>query len=365
MIECSPQEERRRACVIAYWLLTVAVMVFIMVVIGGVTRLTESGLSMVEWRPVTGWLPPLTEARWEEIFSAYRTSPEFRQVNSSMTLADFKGIFWLEYIHRLWGRLIGIAFFVPFVTFLMLRWVDRGLALKLTVMFVLGGLQGVLGWFMVKSGLVDRPDVSQYRLTAHLGAALLIYGYILWVAWGLLYPERRKPADAPRWRFSVAVCAMIVLTMLSGGFVAGLDAGFAYNTFPLMDGEWVPEHLFALSPLWINFFEDVTTVQFTHRVLGMTTLVLVLAFWFTLRRGAGSTPARRASGILLGLAALQVTLGISTLVLFVPIPLAAAHQGVAVLLLTGALWTAFQLRPPPRPRARIVPDPRAATNRNA
>lgn len=361
MIESPQSDERPHAQVIAYWLLVVAGMVFVMVVIGGVTRLTESGLSIVDWRPVTGWLPPLTEARWEEVFAAYRTSPEFRQVNSSMTLADFKGIFWLEYIHRLWGRLIGIAFIVPFLTFLMLKWVDRRLAFKLLVMFVLGGLQGVLGWFMVKSGLGDRPDVSQYRLTAHLGAALLIYGYIIWVAWGLLFPKSRGVIGPPGWGFAVTVCVFIFLTMMSGGFVAGLDAGFAYNTFPLMDGELIPDHLFALSPVLINFFEDVTTVQFTHRVLAVTTLALVIAFWFVVRRGSASVPARRASNFLLGLAVLQVTLGISTLVLFVPVPLAAAHQAVAVMLLTAGLWTAFQLRPSPRRQAQTAAELRATT----
>jgi cytochrome c oxidase assembly protein subunit 15 len=227
-------------------------------------------------------------------------------------------------------------------------------------MFVLGGLQGVLGWYMVKSGLVDRPDVSQYRLTAHLGAALLIYGYILWVAWGLLFPRRGPGAGGPGWGFAASLSAMIVLTMLSGGFVAGLDAGFAYNTFPLMDGELIPGHLFALSPLFLNFFEDITTVQFTHRVLALVTLALVAAFWFFIRRGGASGPVRRASSVLLALAVLQVTLGISTLVLFVPLPLAAAHQAVAVLLLTAALWTAFQLRPAPRGEPRMAVDPAAA-----
>jgi len=359
MIDNQASDALWRSRVIACWLLAVAGMVFVMVVIGGVTRLTESGLSIVDWRPVTGWLPPLNEARWEEVFSAYRTSPEFREVNASMTLADFKGIFWLEYIHRLWGRLIGIAFFVPFLMFLLLKWVDRRLSLKLLVMFVLGGLQGVLGWYMVKSGLVDRPDVSQYRLTAHLGAALLIYGYILWVAWGLLFPKPRDSAVAPDWRFSAFLCAMIVLTMLSGGFVAGLNAGFAYNTFPLMDGELIPEHLFALTPLLVNFFEDVTTVQFTHRVLALTTFTLVVTLWFLIRRSGASGPIRRASSILLGLAVLQVTLGISTLVLYVPLALAAAHQAVAVLLLTAGLWMTFQLRLSPRGRSHMAMELRA------
>ncbi len=360
MTEALHPDVQRRSRMIAWWLLVVAAMVFVMVVIGGVTRLTHSGLSMVDWRPVTGWLPPLTEARWEAVFGGYQTSPEFKEVNAGMTLEDFKGIFWLEYIHRLWGRLIGVAFFVPFVTFLILKWVDRRLAPKLFVMFVLGGLQGVLGWYMVKSGLVDRPDVSQYRLTAHLAAALLIYGYIVWVAFGLLFPKPEggpKPGECPKpgegapargWRFAVTLCAMVFVTVLSGGFVAGLDAGFAYNTFPLMDGELFPEHLFALSPFFINFFEDVTTVQFTHRVLALSTLGLVTVFWFVLRRGEVSGPARSASTILLAVAALQVTLGVSTLVLIVPVPLAAAHQAVAVVLLTAALWSAFQSRPSAR-----------------
>jgi len=354
MTEIARPDTERQLRIIAYWLLGVAAMVFMMVVIGGVTRLTESGLSMVHWRPVTGWLPPLTEARWEEVFAAYRTSPEYREVNAGMTLAEFKGIFWLEYIHRLWGRLMGIAFFVPFVTFLMMKWVDGRLAVKLLIMFVLGGLQGVLGWYMVKSGLVDRPDVSQYRLTAHLGAALLIYGYILWVAWGLLFPKPHDAAGGLGWRFAASLCAMIALTILSGGFVAGLNAGFAYNTFPLMDGELIPEHLFALSPLAINFFEDVTTVQFTHRVLAITTFAMVVVFWLVVRGSGCDKSVRHASHLLLGIAALQVTLGISTLVLYVPLPLAAAHQAVAVLLLTAGLWTAFQLRPSRQGRAAIA-----------
>jgi len=337
----------RRHRAIAFWLLAVAAMVFAMVIIGGVTRLTHSGLSMVDWQPVTGWLPPLTEAEWGMVFQQYQQYPEFREVNAGMTVAKFKGIFWLEYIHRLWGRLIGVAFAVPFIVFLLKGWVDRRLAPKLVVMFVLGGLQGVLGWYMVKSGLVDRPDVSQYRLTAHLGAALLIYAYMLWVAFGLLAPE---PGSAPRRlsRFAAVLAALIFVTALSGGFVAGLDAGFAYNTFPLMDGELIPEHLFAVSPLYLNFFEDVTTVQFTHRLLAMATAALVVVFWFAAAKAPLAARPRIAAHVLLVAAATQVTLGISTLVLIVPVPLAAAHQAGAVVLLTSALWAAFEFRQPRR-----------------
>ena len=284
MTGVSDLRTQRRHRAIAFWLLAVAARVFAMVVIGGVTRLTHSGLSMVEWQPVTGWLPPSTEAEWSAVFRQYQRFPEFREVNAGMTVAEFKGIFWLEFIHRLWGRLIGVAFAVPFMVFLLKGWVDRRLAPKLVVIFVLGGLQGVLGWYMVKSGLVDRPDVSQYRLTAHLGAALLIYAYMLWVAFGLLAPE---PGPTPRnlSRFAAALAAMVFVTALSGGFVAGLDAGFAYNTFPLMDGELIPEHLFAVTPLYLNFFENVTTVQFTHRLLAITTATLVVVFWFAAADG--------------------------------------------------------------------------------
>jgi len=343
----SDPRTRRRHRAIAFWLLAVAAMVFIMVVIGGVTRLTHSGLSMVDWQPVTGWFPPLTEAAWRAVFQQYQQFPEYREVNAGMTLAEFKGIFWLEFIHRLWGRLIGVVFAVPFIVFLLKGWVDRRLAPKLVVMFVLGGLQGVLGWYMVKSGLVDRPDVSQYRLTAHLGAALLIYVYMLWVAFGLLAPE---PGPAPRRlsQFAVVLAAMVFVTAMSGGFVAGLDAGYAYNTFPLMDGELFPEHLFAVTPLYLNFFEDVTTVQFTHRLLAITTAALVVVFWFSAAKAPLAARPRLATHALLVAAVTQVMLGIATLVLIVPVPLAAAHQAGAVVLLTSALWAAFEVRQPRR-----------------
>jgi cytochrome c oxidase assembly protein subunit 15 len=292
---------------------------------------------------VTGWLPPLTEAEWRAVFQQYQQFPEYREVNAGMTLGEFKGIFWLEFIHRLWGRLIGVAFAVPLLVFLLMGWVDRRLAPKLVVMFVLGGLQGVLGWYMVKSGLVDRPDVSQYRLTAHLGAALLIYAYMLWVAFGLLAPNS-PPTPHHLSRFGAALATLVFVTALSGGLVAGLDAGFAYNTFPLMDGELIPEHLFAVTPLYLSFFEDVTTVQFTHRLLAVTTAALVVAFWFAAAKAPLAARARLAAHALLVAAAVQVTLGIATLVLIVPVPLAAAHQAGAVVLLSAALWAAFEVR---------------------
>ncbi|MDZ3835859.1 MAG: COX15/CtaA family protein [Rhodospirillales bacterium] len=338
-----PLERRYRA--VGVWLFAVAAMVFVMVVIGGLTRLTESGLSMVEWRPVTGWLPPLSEAAWQDTFQAYRATPEYQKVNAGMSLDEFKGIFWLEYVHRLWGRLIGLAFAVPLVVFLARGWLDRRLAPRLVLLFVLGGLQGALGWFMVASGLVDRPDVSQYRLVAHFGAALLIYVALLWVALGLVV--RTPPWNPSRGlgRGILALGALAVVTMLSGGFVAGTDAGYAYNSFPLMDGQLVPDGLMSMSPAYLNFFENITTVQFTHRALAMTTLAAVILFWLLARRRPMPRRARLAVHAVLAAALAQVALGISTLVLVMPIALAALHQTVGVILLTTIVWAAFELRP--------------------
>ena len=328
--------------VIALWLFVLCAMVFIMVVLGGVTRLTNSGLSMVEWRPVSGWLPPMDQSAWEDIFTKYRRHPEFVEINPDMDLAGFKSIFWLEFIHRLWGRAMGVVFVLPFLYFVFRGWVDRRLAPRLVIIFILGGLQGVLGWYMVKSGLVDRPDVSQYRLTAHLGAAVVIYGYMLWLALGLLRQggqTRRHPLAA----LAVGIAGLVFLTILSGGFVAGLDAGFAYNTFPLMDGELIPGDLFDSDPAYLSFFEDITTVQFNHRVLALAVFGVVAVFWLKARDLALEPRRRLAVHALAAAVAMQVVLGISTLLLFIPVPLAVAHQAGALVVFTAALWTAWEL----------------------
>jgi cytochrome c oxidase assembly protein subunit 15 len=336
---------QRRYRIVSLWLFAIAAMVFVMVVIGGLTRLTNSGLSMVEWHPVTGWLPPLSDAAWEATFRAYQSTPEYRHLNAGMSLAAFKGIFWLEYVHRLWGRLIGVAFFLPLLVFLARGWLDRKLTPRLLLLFVLGGLQGALGWFMVASGLVDRPDVSQYRLVAHLAAALVIYVALVWIALGLVV--RTPPWNPSRalGRSAAGLGLLIFITMLSGGFVAGTDAGFAYNTFPLMDGRLVPEGLLALSPVHLNFFENITMVQFTHRALAMATLAAVIAFWLATRLRPLPVRARLALHGLLAAALMQVALGISTLLLVMPTALAVLHQANGVALLTMVTWTAFELRP--------------------
>ena len=315
-----------------------------MVILGGVTRLTGSGLSMVQWQPIMGVLPPLNNVQWEKSFLLYQQYPEYTLKNTHMDLTAFKSIFYFEYAHRLLGRLIGILFFIPLVYFSLTKKLSKSLWPKLALMFLLGGLQGLLGWYMVKSGLVDNPHVSQYRLTAHLGLAVLIYGYMLWVALGLLQP-RDKPLSSGWWRgLSICVPVCVFVTMLSGGFVAGLKAGFVYNTFPLMVGKWIPPGLFLLDPGWRNFFENITMVQFDHRVLAMSLFALV--FLYCLLAWRTHRWLRRRVGLYLLFAALllQVALGISTLLLRVPVGIAASHQGGALILLSASIFVAHQMR---------------------
>jgi cytochrome c oxidase assembly protein subunit 15 len=329
---------------VATWLLICCGLVFAMVVLGGFTRLTGSGLSMVDWRPLMGILPPLSDADWQRAFEMYQQSPEFQKVNSEFGIAEFKGIFWLEYLHRLLGRTIGLVFFVPFLYFFIKGYVVRREWPKYLLMFVLGGMQGLLGWYMVKSGLVDVPQVSQYRLTAHLVAAFAIYAYMFWVAMSLLFPA---PAGAPRHPWygrTLALFILLSVTIVSGGFVAGLKAGKIYNTFPMMGESWIPPGLMALDPLWRNFFDNMTTVQFDHRLLALATFVLIVVYWFKARRAALPARAQPAASALLHTAVLQVILGIATLLLAVPVILGAAHQGVAMLLFTVALYLVHALR---------------------
>jgi cytochrome c oxidase assembly protein subunit 15 len=321
-------------------------MVFAMVVLGGVTRLTGSGLSMVEWDPIFGIVPPLSEAQWETTFSLYRESPEYRKINIGMDLHGFKQIYWFEFAHRLLGRTIGAVFLIPFLYFLFTGQIRRPLIPRLATLFVLGGLQGVLGWYMVKSGLVDRPHVSQYRLTAHLAAALVIYAYMLWVALGLwtnANPAAASPAPRGLRRFAALLGGLVFLTALSGGFVAGLKAGLAYNTFPLMDGHWIPEAMFLMTPAWRNFFENIATVQFDHRLLATLVFVGCISFWLMAKRHALQASVRIGIHALLAAVLLQVTLGICTLLLHVPIPLASSHQAGALLLLTVILFVNHRL----------------------
>ena len=322
---------------VARWLLVCCALVAGMVLLGGVTRLTGSGLSMVDWRPVTGILPPLTDDAWQRTFEMYQQSPEFLKKNSHMDVDAFKGIFWLEYLHRVLGRLIGIAFFVPMVWFLAKGYIPWSRSPRYFLMLALGGLQGLLGWYMVKSGLVDNPAVSQYRLTAHLMSAFIILAFMWWTALSLLYPANGRERH-PWFGRTIALTSLITITIISGGFVAGLKAGKLYNTFPMMGDYWVPPGLMALEPAWRNFFDNHATVQFDHRILAMTTFALIVAYWFRIRKT--ELPARVKKGVnaLLHTAVLQVALGISTLLLVVPVPLAAAHQATGLLLFTVSIY---------------------------
>jgi len=326
---------------VALWLLACCALVFAMVVVGGVTRLTHSGLSIVEWQPIVGTVPPLDDAAWQETFRKYQETPEFKLVNPEMDLDGFKSIFWWEYAHRLLGRLIGAVFFLPLVWFAVRRRIDRALTWKLAVIFALGGLQGAMGWYMVQSGLVDDPRVSQYRLAAHLGMALLIYAAMLWTALDLLMP-RATAAPRPLRRFAFFVAALVFVQALSGAFVAGIRAGLAYNTFPLMSGHILPPGMFVIEPWYLNFFSNIATVQFDHRAIAW--LLAILVPWFWVRTRGAAPRVRLAASLLLGALALQIALGIATLLLVVPVSLAAAHQAGALLVFTAALLAAHALR---------------------
>jgi cytochrome c oxidase assembly protein subunit 15 len=321
---------------VAIWLLLCAAMIFAMVVIGGITRLTESGLSIVEWRPVTGALPPLSDAQWQAEFDKYRQIDQYRQLNAGMSLAEFKVIFFWEWFHRFWGRLIGLVFAIPFAWFLGTGAARGALAMKLGGIFALGGLQGFVGWWMVQSGLRENMiAVSHLRLAAHLGLALIIHASILWVALDLL---RGRRASTPERKAGLALSALVFVTILAGALVAGLDAGMTHNTFPLMDGRLFPAGYFDLDPAWRNVLDNIVAVQFNHRWLGVACAILACIYAWRVR------PQDRTDRLWVlapAYAALaQAALGIATLLLWVPLPLAAAHQAGAVILLSCALAAA-------------------------
>ncbi|MBK1698877.1 heme A synthase [Rhodovibrio salinarum] len=331
---------------VGLWLLSVAVMIFAMAVIGAITRLTESGLSIMEWAPISGTLPPLSHDEWERLFALYKTIPEYQQINRGMSLADFKEIFWWEWIHRLWGRLIGAVFAGGFLILLFRRKISRALTPHLIAMFALGGLQGLVGWYMVASGFAERTDVSQYRLAAHLGLALAIYAYVLWITFGLLAPAPAQSDGARALRTGLrAFAGLLAATILAGALVAGINAGLTYNTFPKMAGEWVPSGYWIREPTWANPFENPAAVQFNHRVLAVLTVITALGLWGWARTRPLAATARRAFD-LLALAALgQLGLGIWTLLWVVPVWLGAAHQAGALTLLALTVWALTRLSP--------------------
>jgi len=342
----SSEVQRKNDLKIARWLIFVAAVIFMMILLGGSTRLTHSGLSMVDWKPIMGVIPPISESEWQESFLKYQSFPEYQKKNIGMNLTEYQSIFYFEYLHRLLGRLIGLLFFIPFMFYWLRGVIRKPMLPQMITMFILGGFQGLLGWYMVKSGLVNDPHVSQYRLTAHLIAAIAIYSYILWVAFGLIKNHSRSSQQemSTFFRYSKYLVGLIVIMIISGGFVAGTKAGFAFNTFPLMAGQLVPDGMYSLNPFWLNWFENITTVQFNHRLIATLLLLIIPVFLYKLYQSTTLTHVRFVVLLIFMMLLLQITLGISTLILHVPVPLAVSHQGGAVLLLSLFIYLTRQLK---------------------
>jgi cytochrome c oxidase assembly protein subunit 15 len=338
------------------WLYVVLLVLVALVLVGGATRLTESGLSITEWKPIHGIVPPLNDAEWQEEFQRYQQIPQYAELNRGMSIGAFKSIFWWEWAHRVLARAIGVVFALPLVFFWATRRIERGLGPKLAGILVLGGLQGAIGWWMVASGLVDRVSVSQYRLATHLTLAALIFTATMVVARGLA-PHSEPAADRSTQRLAGFLVLLALIQIYLGGLVAGLDAGLSYNTWPLMDGKLIPGDLMILDPAWRNFFENPKTVQFIHR-LGAY-IIFVAALWHmiaTHRRLPQTTHARRATLLFL-LVLVQAAIGIGTLLMHVPLHMALTHQAFALVLLgfAAAHWRASR-GPYPLPNEIAVRD---------
>jgi cytochrome c oxidase assembly protein subunit 15 len=342
-----PERAGRGTLAVRIWLYAVAALIFAMILVGGATRLTDSGLSITEWKPLLGAIPPLTDADWQEAFHKYQQIPEYKIINRGMSLAEFKAIYWWEWAHRFLGRFIGVAFAVPFLILWAAGAIPRRLMPKLAGIFLLGGLQGALGWYMVMSGLAERTDVSQYRLTAHLALAVLIFGAVLWTAFGLGRSpgEGRAPASSLLRTGATVLLGAVFLQILLGGFVAGTDAGMSHNTWPLINGAFIPDGLTVMQPLWRNIFENVLTVQFNHRMMGYAVALLAIA-QAALVWPRGNAPLRLSASVLAIGVLLQIALGVATLLSQVQIGVALAHQAGAVLLFALALHHRFLLRRP-------------------
>jgi len=336
----SQSQPNRRA--VGIWLLIVAAIIVAMVAVGGLTRLTGSGLSITQWDPIIGAIPPLSDAAWNDAFAKYQLIPQYRLQNVGMTVEGFKAIFWWEWAHRLLGRLIGVVFFVPFVWFAWTGAIARKEWPRMLLLFALGGLQGFVGWWMVESGLETRVSVSQYRLAIHLGVAIVLLGAMLWVALEYLRPKDGK-VRAQHANWGVAFVGLVYVQILLGALVSGLHAGRVYNTWPLMDG-LTPSKAFSFSPWWINFFESQGLVQFDHRIGAYLVASGAFSLWSWGRRVRLSGFAKYSSDLLFAITLAQVVLGIETLLWQAPVTLAALHQVVAALLFCAAIWHAYELR---------------------
>ena len=323
---------------VIYWLLTGCLLIFIMVLVGGITRLTNSGLSMVEWNLVMGSIPPLNEAEWLIAFEKYKQFPEYQIVNYHFTLEEFKPIFFWEYLHRILGRLVGLVFIIPFIYFLFKKMISKELLPKLLLLLFMGGFQGFLGWYMVKSGLNKDPDVSHFRLAMHLTTAFLTFAYTLWVALGLMYPNRVKGAFKSLKAGATVLLLITVVQIVWGAFVAGLNAGKVYNTWPLMGDQLVADGVTAMTPLWMNFVEGLAGVQFIHRYMAYAVVGLVIYLAVKARKEKTNVSQRGGMKFLIGMVSVQFVLGIITLLLGVPVWVGVLHQIGALMLLGSVVF---------------------------
>ena len=334
-------DEEQTSPAVRIWLYGVILLVFVMVLVGGATRLTDSGLSITEWKPIMGAIPPLSEADWQDAFAKYKQIPEYAQVNAGMSLPEFKSIFWWEWGHRFLGRFIGVVFLLPLLFFWLTGRLHHSLKLPLAGLFVLGGLQGGMGWYMVKSGLVDRIDVSQYRLAAHLGFALLIMGLMFWIAQGLR-PSRREfimvlPVEKRHVLAGAGLVGLVFVQFLLGALVAGLDAGKIYNSWPLMEGRLVPEGLFETVPWYLNLFENRLTVQFDHRLMAYFLFGVTLFYAILVSRITDGI-LQRGAWIVFGLLCFQIGWGIFTLLMVAPFYPSLIHQALGMLVFLAVIW---------------------------
>jgi heme a synthase len=361
-LEVAPAAAREGAPLRA-WLLVVAALVFLMVSVGGVTRLTGSGLSITQWQPIVGIVPPLSQADWLDMFAKYRQIPQYHHVNPGMSLEAFKAIFWWEWIHRFLGRLVLAVYLLPLVYLLAARLIPRALMGRLAGIFALGALQGLIGWYMVSSGLAGRIDVSQYRLALHLALAILIFGALLWVALSVGETQDRSLIAPPiEVGPAAAIVVLVFVQIVLGAFVAGLKAGASYNTWPLIDGRLVPEGLGAIEPWYLNLFENALTVQFSHRLVAYVLVLATLWHAWSVRRRVRDPLIRRSAATLAGAVLAQATVGVITLIAQAPLPLALLHQAGAVAVFGLSLWHLHRVMRPrlgARPAAGPVARPAA------
>ncbi len=325
---------------VIYWLLTGCILIFIMVVVGGITRLTHSGLSISNYKLISGTIPPMNEIEWNQAFDLYKQYPEYQKLNNTFSLQDFKDIYFWEWIHRVIGRFIGLVFIIPFLYFLIRKQLSKSTIKKAIILLVLGGFQGFLGWYMVKSGLVERPDVSHYRLAAHLTTAFLTFAYTFWVALDLMFPDK-KEVDKKFRNFIRIALAILILQIIYGAFVAGLDAGWIHNYWPFMnEGKLIHETVYIeQNPTYLNFLEGKSGVQFVHRTLAYIVVIFILSIWYKATKKQITTLQKKGINNLLIMVGIQFLLGVFTLIYAVPVWLGVLHQVGAFILLSAMVFT--------------------------